>query len=97
MIKKFLGITPKEIWNLRGIARNLGGKAITIPADKDVTEALNDCIFILPGIGRVNFEFAKWVLIGWEYSQTVHHYQSGQSLLDDIKSGKKRIFFNSYI
>ena len=58
-----------------------------------------EAIFILestyPGDGRVNYDYAKKVLISYKYSQDVKHTDTNNTLLQDIRDGK-RITFNNY-
>ena len=44
---------------------------------------------------KVNYFYAKRVIIGYEYSKNHYHYKTGNSMLEDINNNKK-IYINSY-
>lgn len=67
----------------------------TMPHNIDIEEVRKELEKIFSGRGRVNFDYAKEMLIAYEYSKNFYHYLTNNLLLDDIKS-EKVIVFNNY-
>ena len=87
----------KGIRKLNEIGRNLSDETIKLPLLKDIIKAKEELEekFFKNYEGRINFSYARNVLIGLNYAEINFHYSSGLSLLDDINNNEK-IYLRSY-
>ena len=87
----------RVIRKLNDIGRNLSDKTIKLPSEKDIIRAKKELEenFFNNDEGRINFSYARNVLIGLYYTETHFHYSTGLSLLDYINNNKK-IYIRSY-
>lgn len=85
------------IRKLNKIGRNLRGKTIKLPSEKEIIDAKEklEKDFFKDSEGRINISYIRNVLIGLNYADTHFHYKHKVSLLDDINNNKK-IYINSY-
>ena len=91
-VKEDIGIRK-----LNKIGRNLKDKIIKLPSEKETIDAKEklEKDFFRDSEGRINFSYARNVLIGLNYAETHFHYKRKVSLLDDINNNNK-IYINSY-
>ena len=87
----------RVIRKLNEIGRNLSDEDIKLPSEKDIIDAKKELEenFFKDDEGRINFSYARNVLIGLNHSETHFHYSTGLLLLDDI-TNNKRIYIRSY-
>lgn len=90
----FKGLDEKQLKKIHAIE-----KKITfikeLPHNKVVDEAKKELEELFEGEGRVNPTYAQETIIGLEYAKKVFHYESGKTLLHDVKS-EKSIRFRDY-
>ncbi|MCZ0704610.1 hypothetical protein J2T56_003190 [Natronobacillus azotifigens] len=61
----------------------------------EVDEGISVLESCFSGEGRVNQKYAKETLISHKYAQDVRHFETNNTMLQDIREGKK-IVFNNY-
>ena len=84
-----------EIRKLQKLERDLGGYHLSYPSDTDTADAKKELEDILPGEGKVQFGFARRVLIAYLFAKSHNHYKTGNMLWNDLQDGK-RIYVGSY-
>ena len=89
-------ILEKGLRMLNNIGGRLEKKIIELPSDKDVRECSKELEKRFNGESKVQYNYAKRTIIGYEYAKKHNHYKTKNSMLDDINNGKK-IYINSYI
>ena len=85
----------KVLRNLAKIGRIALDVSVKLPSNDQVLNAKEHLLVTLPGRGRINFSYARQVLIGLYLSERYLHKTTGSLLLDDIKN-EKRIYLNRY-
>lgn len=80
---------PEQIWTLNEIGKQLQDVDVRIPSTQEQEEAKKIIEQILPpaDAGRVNLPYVRSVLIAFQYA--MEHVKPGNSMMEDIKSGKK--------
>lgn len=87
-------IAEKGLRKLNKIGKELSGIVVLLPSENDIIKGIKELENRLGG--KVYKNFAKNVIIAYNYSEEHFHYKSKKSLLDDINTNKK-IHINNYI
>ncbi|QAA23534.1 hypothetical protein [Sporolactobacillus terrae] len=90
----FKGMFKKQVEKLHEQYKKIAGISITLPHHADVAKVQKELKLIFNGI--VFPSYASNTLIALEYAKTHFHYLTKNSMVDDIKAGK-RIVFHNYI
>jgi hypothetical protein len=95
----FKGMSEKQITKLHDQSKKLGALSVTYPHHADVmniTGELEDVLSREEGHQCIVYSsYAENTLIASEYAKTHFHYITKESMMNDIKAGK-RIVFNNY-
>lgn len=91
MFQKVIG--EEGFRKLNKIGRELSGITVKLPLKKQIIDAIEELENRLGG--RVHKNYAKNVIIAYNYADTHFHYKHRVPLLDDINNDKK-IYINSY-
>ncbi|MGG0655938.1 hypothetical protein [Rummeliibacillus pycnus] len=88
-------LNEKGLRKIAEIGKRLSGTSIEIPLILEQVEAKEELDERLTGKGSVQYDYAKFTVIGLRFSEVKRHYVTSSLLIDDINRGK-RIVLNNY-
>lgn len=89
-------ILEKGLRMLNNIGGRLEKKIIELPSDTEVKECIKELEKRFNFKSKVQYNYAKRTIIGYEHVKKHNHYKTKNLMLADINSGKK-IYIKSYI
>ena len=89
-------VSEKGLRKLNKIGGRLEKRTIQLPSNTEVVKCIKELENRLNGEGRVQYDYAKRTIIGYEYAIKHHHYKTNNLMLDDINNDKN-LHINSYI